>query len=62
MIPDNFLTNLKELSSTIESEAKNEDWVNYLTSESLKVRSHYVRLRVRLRVRISLRVRTTVTF
>ena len=28
----------------------------------LKVRSHYVRLRVRLRVRISLRVRTTVTF
>ena len=31
-------------------------------STRVKVRSHYVRLRVRLRVRISLRVRTTVTF
>ena len=29
---------------------------------SMKLRSHYVRLRVRLRVRISLRVRTTITF
>ena len=33
-----------------------------LAEHLLKVRSHYVRLRVRLRVRISLRVRTTVTF
>ena len=37
-------------------------WRFQSITSRVKVRSHYVRLRVRLRVRISLRVRTTVTF